>query len=49
MKSQQNLFKAFIILFSLLAIPAYAQEDDRGYIVQVGQEAPVFTVTTTDG
>jgi peroxiredoxin len=27
----------------------YCQEDDRGYIVEVGQNAPDFTLTTTEG
>jgi len=40
-----------LILFSLLLTGnnSYAQEDDRGYIVEVGQNAPDFTVTTTEG
>jgi len=39
-----------ILLYTVLAgINLYAQEDDRGYIVEVGQMAPDFIVTTTDG
>jgi peroxiredoxin len=40
----------FILLFAILAsFNLSAQEDDRGYIVETGQMAPDFTVTTTDG
>lgn len=38
---------ALSVLFSGIAL--YAQEDDRGYIVQVGQQAPDFTLSLTDG
>lgn len=38
---------ALSVLFSSIAL--YAQEDDRGYIVQVGQQAPDFTLKLTDG
>ncbi len=40
-----------LVLFSLLlaATDCYAQEDERGYIVKVGQNAPDFTLTTTEG
>ena len=42
------------IIFALALFTAgrtnlYAQEDDRGYIVKVGQQAPDFTVTLADG
>jgi len=39
-----------IILFSILITCkcSIAQDDDRGYIVEVGQMAPDFTVTTAD-
>ena len=38
---------ALSVLFTGIAL--YAQEDDRGYIVQVGQQAPDFTLKLTDG
>jgi len=42
---------AFLVLIPLLIFSSviFAQEDDRGYIVEVGQMAPDFTVTKTDG
>jgi peroxiredoxin len=42
---------ASLIFFFLLLINTniHAQEDDRGYIVEVGQQAPDFTVIKTDG
>ncbi|HLO57695.1 MAG TPA: TlpA disulfide reductase family protein [Bacteroidales bacterium] len=36
---------ALLITFSC----TFCQEDDRGYIVETGQMAPDFTLTTTDG
>ena len=33
----------------LLCINAYAQDDDRGYIVQVGDKAPNITIQYIDG
>ena len=42
----------FILILFLLLLAgneSYAQEDDRGYIVAAGQNAPDFTVTTTEG
>lgn len=48
-----NYFKSFIkvilITLSLFNTKTYAQEDDRGYLVKVGQAAPDFTLTTIDG
>ena len=40
-----------LIFFSLIlaTFNSYSQKDDRGYIVEAGQQAPDFTVTTTDG
>jgi peroxiredoxin len=35
--------------FMLTNFNSYGQDDDRGYIVQIGQAAPDFTVTTSDG
>ena len=43
-----NRLKALIVLL-LTSINILAQNDDRGYIVKIGQMAPDFTVTTTDG
>lgn len=42
---------AILVLIPLLIISTviFAQENDRGYIVEVGQMAPDFTVTKTDG
>lgn len=40
---------AVIISVFLTCISLNAQEDDRGYLVQVGQTAPDFTVRLTDG
>jgi peroxiredoxin len=42
---------SIMILISILLISTgiYAQEDDRGYIVEIGQSAPDFTVSTIDG
>jgi len=49
MKHLRLLFTALIVFCFFFSKNLIAQEDDRGYIVQVGQEAPDFTVTTTDG
>jgi peroxiredoxin len=40
-----------IILLSLIIAfsCAHCQEEDRGYIVQIGEIAPDFTLTTTEG
>jgi len=38
----------FFVFFTFIN-PAFSQEEDRGYIVEVGQMAPDFTVTMTDG
>ena len=46
-----NYFKyliGFAFTFFFISTFAYSQ-DDRGYIVQVGQTAPDFTTITTDG
>jgi peroxiredoxin len=42
---------AIMVLLSLVGINIniIAQEDDRGYIVKVGQVAPDFTLTTING
>lgn len=49
MKSISNILKVIIMPLLLLSTNIYAQEEDRGYIVKVGQTAPDFTVTTTNG
>ena len=44
--------KNIVVLFSLLLLVATlsrAQEDDRGYIVKVGDACPDFTLTFPDG
>ncbi|TCN61708.1 peroxiredoxin family protein [Acetobacteroides hydrogenigenes] len=38
-----------LLLLVSTGIRAQEKEQDRGYIVEVGQMAPDFTVTTTDG
>jgi peroxiredoxin len=43
-----NCLKTLTILL-LTSINILAQNDDRGYIVKIGQLAPDFTVTTTEG
>ena len=45
----KSFLPACFIILIFSATTALAQEDDRGYIVEVGQEAPDFTVTTTEG
>ena len=46
-----NSEKLFLLIFLLnLAVgKGYGQEADRGYIVDIGQNAPDFTVNTTEG
>ncbi|MBN2813884.1 MAG: TlpA family protein disulfide reductase [Bacteroidales bacterium] len=50
-RERMNNSKKVVIVLALFIAGAslYAQEDDRGYIVQVGQQAPDFTLTLTDG
>jgi peroxiredoxin len=43
-----NCLKTLTILL-LTSINILAQNDDRGYIVKIGQMAPDFMVTTTEG
>jgi len=38
-----------VLIFLVSCIHVRAQEDDRGYIVEVGQMSPDFTATLTDG
>ena len=49
MKYFKNFIKVILITLSLFITRTYAQDDDRGYLVKVGQAAPDFTLTTTDG
>jgi peroxiredoxin len=49
MKILKDLAKVILIASLLFSTITYAQEDDRGYIVETGQIAPDFTVTTIDG
>jgi peroxiredoxin len=49
MKNLKYIIKGSLFTLLLLSINTFAQDDDRGYIVQTGQIAPDFTVTTTDG
>jgi len=49
MKKKQGIPAITLALFLVFCINAPAQEDDRGYIVNVGQTAPDFTVSLIDG
>jgi len=49
MKKKQGIPAITLGLFLIFCINAPAQEDDRGYIVNVGQTAPDFTVSLIDG
>jgi peroxiredoxin len=49
MKNSKKTFKGIFAAVLLIGTSIYAQEDDRGYIVKIGQPAPDFTVTKTDG
>jgi peroxiredoxin len=49
MKHSGGIAVLAIMLLLLVSTGSRAQEKDRGYIVEVGQMAPDFTVTTTDG
>jgi peroxiredoxin len=48
-KNLKHLASLILILLPLTNTNIHAQEDDRGYIVEVGQQAPDFTVIKTDG
>jgi peroxiredoxin len=47
MRNFGYLYASTILL--LINVNIIAQGDDRGYIVKVGQMAPDFTITTSDG
>lgn len=51
MKNSKSIAALVFTMLLLFSTGVYAQEKekDRGYIVEVGQMAPDFTVTTTDG
>jgi len=49
MKYFKSIVNVFFISLVLISIKTQAQEEDRGYIVEVGQAAPDFKLTTTDG
>jgi peroxiredoxin len=49
MKNFKDIISLIFIFLLLITTNIYAQKDDRGYIVAVGQPAPDFTVITTDG
>ena len=44
-------FNRTVVLLTVIltCISLHGQEDDRGYLVQVGQTAPDFTIQLTDG
>ena len=49
--TQIDFMKYFFMLFVCLTLShfGYTQNDDRGYIVKVGDKAPDITITYTDG
>jgi peroxiredoxin len=49
MEKSKDAVMAIFIAILCIGTSIYAQEDDRGYIVEIGQTAPDFTVTKTDG
>jgi peroxiredoxin len=49
MKNLKGIAALVLILLLSTNTNIHAQEVDRGYIVEVGQPAPDFTVITTDG
>jgi peroxiredoxin len=49
MKTTISILSMILLSFLCIGVKITAQEDDRGYIVAVGQMAPDFTLTTTDG
>jgi peroxiredoxin len=50
MKTNKNSSILIILIFILFRpTEMYSQNDDRGYIVTIGQIAPDFSVTTIDG
>ena len=49
MKKIKDVSKLILAMVLVNGESTFAQQDDRGYIVEVGQPAPDFTLTTTDG
>ena len=49
MKRLRSLVLGLFALCSMVGMAQEAEADDTGYIVKVGQTAPDFTVTLTDG
>ena len=49
MKRLRSLVLGLFALCSMVGMAQEAEADDTGYIVKVGQVAPDFTVTLTDG
>ncbi len=49
MKRLRSLVLVLFALCSMVGMAQEAEADDTGYIVKVGQVAPDFTVTLTDG
>lgn len=49
MKRLRSLVLGLFVLCSMVGMAQEAEADDTGYIVKVGQMAPDFTVTLTDG
>ena len=49
MKRLRSLVLGLFALCSMVGMAQEAEADDAGYIVKVGQVAPDFTVTLTDG
>jgi peroxiredoxin len=41
--------KIALFILVIINVLSYAQQDERGYIVKVGEMAPDFTMTLTDG
>lgn len=46
-----KVMKIITVLFTLIfwGLTSYAEQDTRGYIIKVGEQAPDITITYTDG
>ena len=49
MKNLKRFGKVILIAIPLITSKLHAQEENRGFLVEVGQAAPDFTLTTTEG
>ena len=49
MKNLNYIIIAILLGFTLSVTNLFAQENNRGYIVEIGQAAPDFALTTTSG